>query len=154
MGWYDFAVCFLSLVVVLCHWVGMFLVSLWILWLSAISWSSFRNFICLLWSSASVWIIFAVRVLRFSGLPLASSDYFAFFWVLLPFGLYFAVRVLRFSGLPLASSDYFGFFPGYSVIWSVCLPWIFQFLSRSRVASCWDPADSCELLRIPGLPSR
>ena len=92
--------------------------------------------------------------LRFSDLPLASSDYFAFFWVLLPFGLYFAVRVLRFSGLPLASSDYFGFFPGYSVIWSFCLPWIFQFLSRSRVASCWDPADSCELLWIPGLPSR
>ena len=67
MGWYDFAVCFLSLVVVLCHWGGMFLVSLRILWLSAVSWSSFRNFICLFWSSASVWIIFC-------------RSRFAFFW--------------------------------------------------------------------------
>ena len=89
MGWYDFAVCFLSLVVVLCHWVGMFwfLSGFWdsLLFLGLLSGIVFALFGVLLFFG----YYFAVRVSRLCGFPLASSDIFAFFRVLLLFGLYF-----------------------------------------------------------------
>ena len=76
MGWYDFAVCFLSLVVVLCHWVGIFGFS-----------PDSETFCCFLVFCQELYLpcsgfrfssgyYFAVRISRLCGFPLASSDVF------------------------------------------------------------------------------
>ena len=124
----------------------VFLVSLRILRLSAVSWSSVRNYICLVRGSAfpldiispfaflrlcgfSSGYYCAVRISRLCGSPSASSDVFLpFFRVLLCFWIVSAVRVSASVWPSLASSVYSGVFPGYLVIWSVLPSLDFSFL--------------------------
>jgi len=79
---------------------------------------------------ASVWLFLWILLRRshFASVWLSFSFlrcFSAFLEFCFVFGLFSAVRVSASVWPSLASSGYSGVFPGYSVIWSVCLPWIF-----------------------------